>query len=106
MTAASFSHPAGASLRRIACVLALAACAGTVSAQDNPPPAPPDGAASGPGAGRPKGPPPEAIQACKGKAEGTSVSFTARDGRSLSGVCRLVDGQLAAMPQRGERPGG
>lgn len=59
--------------------------------------------AGGPG-GRPPGPPPEAVAACKGKAEGTEVSFTGRGGETLSGICRTIDGQLAAMPKGG--PGG
>ncbi len=61
------------------------------------------GGPGGPG-GRPPGPPPEALAACKGKSEGTEVSFTGRNGETLSGICRLIDGQLAAMPKGG--PGG
>lgn len=60
------------------------------------PPAPPGGA-SGPG-GRPPGPPPEAVAACQGKAEGTAVSFTLHDGKTLQGVCRSRNGTLAAAP--------
>lgn len=57
----------------------------------------------GPG-GRPPGPPPEAVAACKGKSEGSEVSFTGRNGETLTGTCRSFDGQLAAMPKGG--PGG
>jgi hypothetical protein len=61
------------------------------------------GGSGGPG-GKPPGAPPEAIAACKGKTEGAEVSFTNRDGATLTGTCRSVDGQLAAMPKGG--PGG
>lgn len=74
--------------------LAFAALALPVLAQDGPPS---DGGGQ---AGRPPGPPPEAIAACKGKTEGTQVSFTLRDGKSVTGTCRTMDGQLAAMPDR------
>ena len=58
-------------------------------------------AASAPPNGPPPGPPPEAIAACKGKAEGTQVSFTGRNGETLSGVCALFNGTLAARPAGG-----
>jgi len=61
------------------------------------PPAPP-------ASGAPPGPPPEAIAACKGKAEGTSVSFTSRSGETLTGTCQTTNGVLAARPAGG--PGG
>jgi len=60
--------------------------------------------ASAPGTGQPPGPPPEAVAACKGKTEGTSVSFALRDGKSLTGTCQLHNGVLAARPAGG--PGG
>ena len=59
----------------------------------------------GPG-GRPPGPPPEAIAACQGKSEGTQVSFTLRDGKTLTGVCRNQNGTLAAAPAGGPPGGG
>lgn len=63
-------------------------------------------AASAPG-GQPPGPPPEAVDACKGKAEGTSVSFKGRQGESFTGTCALVNGVLAARPNGGNgQPGG
>ncbi len=51
------------------------------------------------GGGREQGPPPEAIKACEGKQEGASVTFTGRRGESLSATCKMVDGQLVAVPQ-------
>ena len=46
-------------------------------------------------------PPPEAIEACKGKSEGTTVQFTTSRGDTLKGVCKQFEGVLAAMPERG-----
>ncbi|MFT3734958.1 MAG: hypothetical protein QM776_08040 [Rhodocyclaceae bacterium] len=64
-------------------------------------PTPPDGV-------RPPGPPPEAIAACQGKSEGAKVTFKGRSGESMEGICRTIDGKLAAvpanMPPPGERP--
>jgi hypothetical protein len=48
-------------------------------------------------------PPPEAIAACKGKSEGTSVQFTTARGDTLKGVCRQVDGVMVAMPPSSEK---
>lgn len=39
------------------------------------------------GGGRRHGPPPEAIDACQGKASGATCSFTDREGESLTGTC-------------------
>jgi len=55
--------------------------------------------------GQPPAPPPEAIAACKGKAEGDKVTFAGRNGEQLSGVCRKIGSTLAAAPEGG-RPGG
>jgi hypothetical protein len=49
-------------------------------------------------------PPPEAIAACKGKSEGTTVKFTTPRGDTLKGVCKEFEGVLAAMPERGAPP--
>ena len=54
--------------------------------------------------GRPAGPPPEAVDACKGKSEGDSVSFSFRDGHQVTGVCHTDNGVLAARPS-GPGPG-
>jgi hypothetical protein len=58
---------------------------------------------------RPEGrmkPPPEAVAACQGKSEGTAVQFTTPGGNTLKGVCKQVDGVLAALPERGAPPTG
>lgn len=54
--------------------------------------------------GQPPGPPPEAIAACNGKAEGAQVQFTNRSGAQLSGTCQKIGNVLAARPAGG--PGG
>lgn len=48
--------------------------------------------------------PPEAIETCKGKSEGTSVQFTTSHGDTLKGVCKLFEGVLTAMPEPGTPP--
>jgi hypothetical protein len=58
---------------------------------------PPDGA----GHGR-HGPPPEAIAACKGKAVGTTASFTDRGGRTVTGPCTQMGDVVAVPPPHGE----
>jgi hypothetical protein len=58
------------------------------------PPAPP-------ASGAPPGPPPEAIAACKGKAEGATASFTGRRGETLTGTCQTTNGVLAMRPAGG-----
>lgn len=56
--------------------------------------------------GRPPGPPPEAVAACKGKTEGTAVEFTLRDGKTVKGICRTFNGQMAAAPDNMPPPPG
>ncbi len=56
--------------------------------------------------GQPAGPPPEAVAACKGKTEGTQVSFSARGGETLTGVCQKIGDVLAARPLGGPPGGG
>ncbi len=54
-------------------------------------------------ASAPAGPrvmPQAAIDACKGKAEGDAASFTGRQGNTVEGHCRSVNGALAAVPDR------
>ena len=85
--------------------LAFAASATTTSATSS------TSAASGAGNGQPPGPPPEAIAACQGKSEGTSVSFVDRGGQTRTGTCQTVNGVLAARPAgmgggSGQRPPG
>jgi len=53
-----------------------------------------------------RGPPPEAVEACDGKANGDECSFTGRDGEDLEGVCGIGIGggaQIACRPKH--RPG-
>lgn len=45
------------------------------------------------------GPPPEAIEACQGKSEGDSVSFSGRGGDSVTATCQMVQDQLVAVPE-------
>ena len=57
------------------------------------------------GRGGRKGPPPEAIEACKGKQVGDTVEFTGRRGETLEATCKEMDGQLAAVPQNPPKGG-
>jgi hypothetical protein len=45
-------------------------------------------------------PPPEAIEACKGKSEVDACEFTSQKGLE-TGVCEMVQNQLACSPERG-----
>ncbi len=51
------------------------------------------------GEGRPKSPPPEALEACIDKSVGDSVSFETRRGDTITGTCILLDEQLVAVPE-------
>ena len=85
----------------LGCAMAQAASSsGSSTSTGGMPPPPPGSSQSGP----PPGPPPEAIAACKGKSEGTQVSFTLRDGKTVTGTCKTFNGVMAAMPSGG--PGG
>ncbi len=53
------------------------------------------------GRGERREPPPEAFTACQNKNEGDTVEATTPDGKTLSAVCRQVNGKLAALPQMG-----
>ena len=83
--------------RTFASLLSCLLLAGTARAADS--------AASAP-TGQPPGPPPEAVAACKGKTEGTQVSFSARGGETLTGVCQKIGDVLAARPLGGPPGGG
>jgi hypothetical protein len=48
-----------------------------------------------------RGPPPEAIAACKGKAVGTQASFTDRSGRTVTGACTQMGDVVAVPPPHG-----
>jgi len=58
------------------------------------------------GAGPERGrkPPQEAFDACKGKSAGDTVSITTPRGDTLTAVCRQLDGQLVAMPDKMTAP--
>lgn len=49
--------------------------------------------------GRKQGPPPEAVEACKDKQEGDTVSFKGRRGESVSATCQTIEDQLVAVPE-------
>ncbi len=51
------------------------------------------------GRGNQQGFPPEAIKACEGKQEGDKVTFSGREGGSLTATCQTVEGQLVAVPE-------
>ena len=44
-------------------------------------------------------PPQEAFKACDGLSEGDSVRFISSKGHEIRGVCRMVDGALAVVPE-------
>lgn len=50
-----------------------------------------------------RGPPPEAIEACKDKSEGTAVEITTPRGDTIKAICKQIDGQIAAVPEGGFR---
>ncbi len=45
------------------------------------------------------GPPPEAIEACKGHAEGDKVTFITPRGDEVTGICRKMPEKLIAVPE-------
>jgi hypothetical protein len=56
-----------------------------------------------PGSGRHMGPPPEAVEACKNKSEGTVVEITTPRGDTIKATCQKIDGQMVAVPEGGFR---
>lgn len=66
----------------------------------------PDGPPGGQPDGRPHGPPPEAIAACKGKAEGAKAQFTGRRGELVSGTCKKLGNVVAVLPAGVPPPAG
>jgi hypothetical protein len=56
--------------------------------------------------GKPPAPPPEAIAACNGKAEGAAASFAGRNGETISGTCQKIGDVLALRPAGGPPGGG
>ena len=77
-------------------VLSLVLMGLAIAANDRPPPAAQP--ASGDAGNGPPGPPPEAVAACAGKAQGPTVSFTGRGGEALTGTCHIFGSVLAARP--------
>jgi hypothetical protein len=55
----------------------------------------------GPGQRGPKGPPLEALEACKGKSEGAEVQFEGMRGAKVEATCKTIGGQLVAVPKGG-----
>ena len=59
------------------------------------------------GSGRPqeppgrKGPPQEAIDACKDKSDGATVEIATPRGDTIKATCKQINGQLVAVPERG-----
>lgn len=63
----------------------------------------------GPPSGERRGPPPEALEACKSLSQGASCEVTTRRGEILAGTCQIpIGNQLACVPEghseRGQRP--
>ena len=50
--------------------------------------------------GRSTSPPPEAYKACEGKSAGSASQFVGPRGRTVSGICKEVDGKLILQPDR------
>jgi len=85
------------SLPRLMALLALFFAVG-VQAQSGPPSGQGNQGNRGNQQGERRGPPPEAISACSGKAENASCGFTSPRG-PLSGTCRNVpEGKMACVP--------
>ena len=45
-------------------------------------------------------PPPEVYKACEGKSAGSAAQFVDPRGRTVSGICKEVDGKLILQPDR------
>ena len=71
-------------------LLLIGSAPGVVRAMDGPP-----------GRGGHMGPPPGAIEVCKDKSEGTSVTFTTPRGETVKATCEQINGQLVAVPEEG-----
>jgi hypothetical protein len=48
-----------------------------------------------------KKPPPEAYEACKEKSDGATVEMTTPRGDTIRATCKLINGQLVAVPEGG-----
>jgi hypothetical protein len=49
-------------------------------------------------------PPQEAIDACKEKSEGASVEIITPHGDTIKAICKQINGQLVAVPEKGLTP--
>ena len=49
--------------------------------------------------------PQEALSACRGFDEGDEVSFETEGGRMMTGTCRMIGGELAAVPDMAPNTG-
>ena len=92
-------------MRKTLLVLVLAGLTTAVSAQTSAPQSGQQGQ-KGPG-GEHRGPPPAAIEACKGLAAGAACSFVGRENQNRSGTCYSpsADRPLACRPPHGARNG-
>lgn len=80
--------------RTIAAMAALLALTGTVTAQAW-------ASFRSQGSLGSKGPPQEAIDACKEKSEGAAVEITTPRGDTIKATCKQIKGQLVAVPEGG-----
>jgi hypothetical protein len=80
-------------IRMMVCLFLVAVGSWAIAADNN----------NGPPGGPRMGPPPEAIAACKGKSEGTTVQFTTPRGDTLKGICKMINCTLAAALEGGMR---
>jgi hypothetical protein len=53
-----------------------------------------------------KGPPPEALEACSEKSEGTAVEMATPKGEVIKATCKMVNDNLVAVPEGGFPPPG
>jgi len=51
-------------------------------------------------------PPKEAIEACRDKSEGATVEITTPRGDKVKGICKEMNGELVALPERRFPPPG
>jgi len=77
----------------------------TIAIAQTTPPGGRNGEGEGSGGGERRGPPPQAIEACKGKSSGDTCSFSGRDKTEHAGKCFTPnpDHPLACRPPRPEK---
>jgi hypothetical protein len=83
--------------------LVLAGITAVATAQTNSPPNGGNGQGGGQGSGERRGPPPQAIEACKGKSSGAPCSFVGHNNNEPTGTCFSpnTDHPLACRPEHG-----